>query len=271
MEVIVAPYAGFCSGVKRAIKLTEDALKKGKQVYTLGPIIHNPAVVKNLEKKGIRILRQYKKGEDAIVVIRSHGLEPAVLEEIKSYGYEIVDATCPYVRRAQNYVENLKREGYFIVIIGEARHPEVKGLLGFAGEAGMVYEPEKPLPSRRIGIVEQTTIDIASLRAALGDLVSRIDEIKVFNTICAETKLRINSALDLCQRVDLVIVVGGKNSANTTNLANLCGKIKKTYHIERAGEIKRQWLKGVKKIGVAAGTSTPQWVIDEVVKRLKRY
>ncbi len=225
MKVIVANYAGFCSGVKRAIKLAEDALKKGKRVYTLGPIIHNQAVVDELEKKGIKSIPTFKKAENAIIVIRSHGLEPNALNEIKTYGYAVVDATCPYVRRAQNYVKNLKKEGYSVVIVGEAKHPEVKGLIGFAGDAGMVYEPSMLLPSKKIGVVAQTTIGISDLRVALGDLIERAEEIKVYNTICAETKFRISSALDISQQVDLMIVVGGKNSANTTHLAELLSLI----------------------------------------------
>ncbi len=271
MQVVLADYAGFCSGVKRAIRLAEDALEKKKRVYTLGPIIHNQAAVEQLEKKGIKSIAGFKQGEEAIVVIRSHGLEPNALEEVKGYGYEVVDATCPYVRRAQNYVENLKQEGYLIVIVGEAKHPEVKSLIGFAGEAGMVYAPGQSLSSKRIGVVAQTTLEVSHLKAALGDLIERAEEIKVYNTICAETKLRISSAQDISHRVDLMIVVGGKNSANTTHLAALCGKIKPTYHIERASEIEKQWLKNAQVVGVTAGTSTPQWVIEEVVKRLEQF
>lgn len=271
MKVTVAPYAGFCSGVKRAIRLAEDALKKKKKVFTLGPIIHNQSVVEELEQKGIRSIKDFTKNEDAIVVIRSHGLEPKALQEVQSYGYEVVDATCPYVRRAQNYVENLKQDGYYIVIVGEAEHPEVKGLMGFAGDTGTVYESRRPLPSGKIGVVAQTTLDIAQLKAALGDLIEHAEEIKVYNTICAETKLRISSAQEIAHQVDLMIVVGGRISANTTHLAALCRKIRPTHHIERANEIKPEWLKDARVVGVTAGTSTPQWVIDEVVTKLEGF
>lgn len=269
MKVLVAKYAGFCSGVKRAIRLAEEALSKGKKVYTLGPIIHNQAVVEALEKKGIKTIEDFRRHEDAILVIRSHGLEPAILNEIKQYGYEVTDATCPYVRRAQNYVENLKKDGYFVVIVGEARHPEVKGLLGFAGDVGLVYQPGKPLPSKKVGVVAQTTLNISLLQAAVGEMIEVTEELKVYNTICAETKLRLTSAVDIASQVDLMVVVGGKNSANTTHLAELCRKVRPTHHIERAAEIKPEWLVGIKVVGVTAGTSTPQWVIEEVVAELE--
>ncbi len=271
MKVILGKYAGFCSGVRRAIGLTEKALEQKKKVYTLGPLIHNQAVVEELESKGIKTIGTLKQDEDAIIVIRSHGLEPMVLKEIKNYGYAVIDATCPYVRRAQNYVENLKNAGYFVVIVGEAKHPEVKSLLGFAGDSGIVYQPGKRLPSKKIGLVAQTTLNISVLQDALSELIEIAEEIKVYNTICAETKLRLSSALDVARQVDLMIVVGGKNSANTTHLAELCREIRPTHHIERADEIKEGWLKNITVVGVTAGTSTPQWVIEEVVKKLESF
>ena len=274
MEIIVAKMAGFCFGVKRAIDIAfQIANEKRKGVYTLGPIIHNPQVVEMLKEKGIIPIEDIKAKKDiSALIIRTHGIPLHLSKEISSMGCEIIDATCPFVKKAQYYAKLLMEEGYQVVILGEKNHPEVKGLMSYANDDVIVVDSKTPLPKlkSRAGIVVQTTQSLVALKKVLSDALEQANEIKVYNTICNSTALRLKETEKMARKVDVMLVVGGKNSANTTQLTRLCKSLSvPTHHIETSSEIKKEWIKNAKKLGITAGASTPEWIIKEVEKRIR--
>jgi 4-hydroxy-3-methylbut-2-enyl diphosphate reductase len=285
IKVFVVKKAGFCFGVKRAIKIAFDqAKKKNEKVYTWGPLIHNPQVVKDLKKKGVYVVEDLRKIKKGTLIIRSHGIHPKILGKIKRKKIEVVDATCPFVKKAQNKAKLLSDQGYPVAVVGEADHPEVQGIVGYVNDCALVINPNQMNSStnssymenfrkfKRLGVVAQTTLNIEAFSQVIGKLVEKVGELKVFNTICHATAQIQKATLELAKKVDLMIVVGGHNSANTTRLAKLCKRIKTpTHHIETARELRKGWFKGKTRIGVTAGTSTPDWLIREVVKGIKKY
>lgn len=275
MKIIRAENAGFCFGVMRAIKLAIEAASKSPEtIYSLGPLIHNPQQVEFLSQKGVHVasdLNSLNPGNT--LIIRSHGTSPEVLKAAKAKGLVIVDATCPFVLKAQRLARRLAEEGYQVVIVGEGDHPEVIGLKGFAGNGAWVIEKASDvckLPAKpRLGIIAQTTQSLDNFREVVGAVLEKSDDLKVFNTICHATTHRQGSALNTAQKVDLMIVIGGYNSANTSRLASLCKQSGvPTYHIETASEVDKTWLENVSTVGVTAGASTPEWIIEDVVERL---
>lgn len=273
MEIFLADKAGFCFGVKRAINTAFEAAGKGR-VYCLGPLIHNPQEVERLNQAGVSTvenLSSLKPGD--FVIIRSHGVPPGVLAQARDKGLNIIDLTCPFVSKAQRDAEALKKEGYQVVVVGEKKHPEVQSILGYAGEDAVVVEKAADTEGlelrSRLGVVAQTTQSYGNFSEIVLKLLRLSKEIKVFNTICSSTKERQDAARTLAGQVDVMLVVGGRNSANTSRLADLCKREgKHTYHIELADEIRREWLNGASKIGVTAGASTPDWVVEGVIKQL---
>jgi 4-hydroxy-3-methylbut-2-enyl diphosphate reductase len=273
MIIITAKTAGFCFGVKRAIDIAfKIAKEKRSGVYTLGPIIHNPQVVEKLKEKGIIPINDFKLKKDLrALIIRTHGIPISLLKEISSIGCEIIDVTCPFVKKAQHYAKLLSEEGYQVVIVGEKNHPEVKGLMSYAKDV-VVVNSNAPLPKlkSRVGIIVQTTQSLDSLKKVLSDAIQYAKEIKVYNTICNSTSERLSETERIARKVDMMFVVGGKNSANTTQLSKLCNSLSvPTYHIEIPSEINEKWLKGIKKIGITAGASTPEWIIKDVEERIR--
>jgi (E)-4-hydroxy-3-methyl-but-2-enyl pyrophosphate reductase len=273
MEIFLADKAGFCFGVKRAINTAFEAAGRGR-VYCLGPLIHNPQEVERLNQAGVSTvedLMSLKPGDS--VIIRSHGVPPAVLTQARDKGLNIIDLTCPFVSKAQRDAEALKKEGYQVVVAGEKKHPEVQSILGYAGEDAVVVEKADDTEGlelrSRLGVVAQTTQSYGNFSEIVLKLLRLSKEIKVFNTICSSTKERQDAARTLAGQVDVMLVVGGRNSANTSRLADLCKREgKHTYHIELADEIRHEWLNGANKIGVTAGASTPDWVVEGVIKQL---
>lgn len=270
MKIYRAKHGGFCFGVKRAIKMALDAAKTAPGVYSLGPLIHNRLAVEDLKEKGICPINKISgiKNKE-VVIIRSHGVAPDVLRKLKSENCEIIDATCPRVRRAQRYVQKLISEGYYVVIVGEKDHPEVKGLLGYGANHATIYKDKHKIRKKKVGVVPQTTLNQERFNDAVADLMTDVIEMKMYNTICRETALRINEATKLAKKADIMIVVGGKNSANTTRLYQICKKLKRSYHIESADEMRRLWFKGVRSVGITAGASTPKRQVDDVVKKIR--
>jgi len=276
MKIIRAENSGFCFGVRRAMRLALEAAEENpRTIYSLGPLIHNPQQVDFLTKKGVKVasdLDLLNPGDT--LIIRSHGASPDVLEEAKARALAIVDATCPFVLKAQRLAGLLAHEGYQVVIVGESEHPEVIGLRGFAGNEAQVVEKAgdvEELPVMpRIGVVAQTTQSLGNLRDVIGALLEKSDELKIFNTICHATTHRQQSALDTAGKVDLMIVIGGYNSANTSRLASLCTQSGvRTHHIETSAQLEASWLQGVLTVGVTAGASTPEWIIEDVIERLE--
>jgi 4-hydroxy-3-methylbut-2-enyl diphosphate reductase len=274
MEIIIAKTAGFCFGVKRAVDMAFDMTKKKqKGIYTLGPIIHNPQVIERLKGKGISPIDDIGKAGIKSLIIRTHGIPSQLMNRISEAGYKIVDATCPFVKKAQHYAKLLMEEGYQVIILGDREHPEVQGLMSYAGKDVIVVDNKCSLPKikRNVGIVVQTTQPIEALKNLFGRVIEHVNEVKVYNTICNSTARRLKETGEMAKGVDIMLVVGGKNSANTTQLAKLCQAMSvSTYHIETANELRTKWFKGVKKVGITAGASTPDWIIKEVANRCEQ-
>ncbi len=273
MKVLLAKRAGFCFGVKRATQMAFEAAGRDNKTYTLGPIIHSPQVVNKLEDMGVKVLKSLDSMENGTIIIRSHGVASGEITEAMQKKLEIIDATCPFVKKAQEHVKSLSDAGYGVVVVGDADHPEVQGIVSYGGEKVFVVgsgEEVGKLPRmNKIGIVAQTTQSFENLKNVVSECLVRGAEIRVFNTICDATAVRQEEAKELARHVDCMLVVGGFNSANTRRLAEVCAELQpKTYHIETAEEIDPEWFDGVGKAGVTAGASTPKWIIDEVMNRL---
>ncbi len=277
MEIILSKNSGFCFGVKRAITLSQKALKDSQvPVYSIGPIIHNPQEVNRLARLGLLPIKNLKGIKKGKLVVRSHGVHPDVLEAAGKRGMEVVDATCPLVKKAQQYAGFLVKEGYRVCVVGEADHPEVLGIVGFAGEGTLVIDSLDNLRRLeyfpKLGVIAQTTLSYEVFESYSSRLIEKTDELRIFNTICKAAVIRQKATLEVAKKADLMIVVGGRNSANTTRLFEFCKMSgRETYHIETADEIEEEWLRDKKRVGVTAGASTPDWVIDAVLERLKAY
>ena len=276
VEIVVARYAGYCYGVERALRITEEALEGAEgPVASLGPIIHNPSVVGQLEERGVRVVDDAREAAAGTLIVRTHGVPPEVVEGARAQDIHLVDATCPFVAVAQRKAASLREAGYAVVILGERDHPEVAGLEGFAGEGAVVVEDAAGLPlaqlrGKRVGVVVQTTQTRANLASVAAALAPVARELLVFNTICDATEKRQSAACELAAEVDVVIVVGGRNSANTARLAQLCRAIEsRTHHIESAVELEPAWFAGARRIGVTAGASTPDEEIEATVAALQ--
>ena len=277
-NIKLAKFAGFCYGVKRAVE-TVIKLKQenpNKNICILGELIHNTDVIKELDELGIKTIRTIPEKGDGICVIRSHGATPEVFEKIKKAGYEIVDLTCPDVKKVQQRAIELAQNDYFVVIVGKPNHPEVMAIRANAERysdkvvVATTIEELEPYSAaikshRKVGVVVQTTQMVSSLNLIVGHLNTVAKEIHIYNTICQSTAMRQKEAKELAQESDLMIVVGSKKSANTTHLAEILKDCTRTIHIENDKELKKELFKDVKSIGITAGASTPQKIIDKVI------
>lgn len=272
-EILVAPNSGFCFGVRRAIEMAEQTLAASGRVFSLGPLIHNPQVIDRLRRAGLEPVESVEEVTEGPVIIRSHGVQPEVLEQLKARNLKTIDATCPLVKKAQQSAELLSREGYTVVIVGERNHPEVEGLLGHAPGA-LVIDPKDdppPLPKdSSIGVIAQTTQYPADFRRVVEKLLGNdFSEVRVFSTICNATVVRQEAAVELAREVDIMFVLGGRNSANTNHLAEICRATGvETHHLETAEELDQKWLEGRRRVGITAGASTPEWLIEEFAAHL---
>ncbi len=278
-NIKVAESAGFCFGVKIAVDMAKDAGEKLGGAYTDGPIIHNKQVVSFLERLNVKQLddkQSLKEGDT--VIIRSHGVPPEEERRLQESGVKVLDATCPFVKKVHDKVRQLVEEGYFVIIIGEEGHPEVIGILGHLREVngkGIVVqnfeELVQKMPRRnKIGVVAQTTQSEDFFEQAIGYIASNVEELKVFNTICDATSVRQEEVKKISPTVDVMIIIGGKHSGNTNRLAQISRALNpNTYHIEKADELKKEWFENAENIGVSAGASTPDWIIQEVVEKIK--
>jgi len=272
VEIITARRAGFCFGVKRAVDIAFKAARQCKNVFTLGPLIHNPQVIEKLSKAGVCPTEDINNKDIGTLIIRTHGITFELQRRLSRKKYNIIDATCPFVKKAQQYAKLLFDEGYQVIIIGDRKHPEVKGLISYSGNNAIVMNSnfQSAKFKKRVGIVVQTTQPPSLLKKFIGEIADKIDELKVFNTICNSTALRLKETKEIAAKVDTMIVAGGKNSANTTQLASMCAATSiPTYHIETASELKEEWFKNISKVGLTAGASTPSWIIREIQKRIK--
>ena len=275
-EILIARSAGFCFGVKRAISIADETAMKGMEepIHSLGPIIHNPQAVERLEKIGIRVVERVDDITFGKAIIRSHGVTRSDLETLKQNGITIIDATCPFVTKAQNHAGMLSREGYAVVVVGDPNHPEVKGIISYIEKGVSVFTSIEGMrnakPGQKAGIVAQTTQSFDNLMVFVSEAMKRFPEVRVFNTICNATTLRQEESMGLAGKADAMFVLGGYNSANTRRLAEICTAINtRTHHIETEEEITEQMIEGASVIGVTAGASTPQWIIDGLTQRLR--
>ena len=275
MDVIVADNAGFCFGVKRAIKMANDTMDvAGDRVKSLGQLIHNPQVVNSFRDRGLDVVSDLcgVEAEDT-VIIRSHGVGPKVKDEAVQRGLTIVDTTCPFVTKAQQYAAKLIAENYKVVMIGDKSHPEVIGVVAHTQNQAIVIntveEAEKLKFIPRMGVVFQTTHAIGHVQEVVGALLKRGKEVRVFNTLCGATTSMQKTAIELSSEVEAMVIVGGRQSANTAQLAEVCRRVNpRVLQIESAEEIHEDWFAGLSRVGVSAGASTPDEVIAEVVDRL---
>lgn len=276
MNVVLSKYAGACYGVQRALDLAESAIMGGDPAVTLGPIIHNPKVVQQLSDQGIRPIDTLDEAQGDIVIVRSHGVCPSVMDEIETRGLEVIDATCPHVARAQKAAEKLALQGCTVLVVGEAGHPEVEGLTAYARKGGahaFVVKSPDDLPSNLtepVGVVVQTTQTREALDGIVSALEARGIAPQVSNTICFATRQRQDAAAALAANVDVMIILGGKNSSNTTRLFEICkAAAPVAYHIEDVSEIDPAWFEGCASVGVSAGASTPEEQIKELIDCLE--
>jgi 4-hydroxy-3-methylbut-2-enyl diphosphate reductase len=279
LHVEKASIMGFCSGVRRAISILERKAAEAGPLQSLGPAVHNRLVVEKLAARGVGVAEGPDRIIGSTVAIPSHGIGPATLEELRKKGLRLVDTTCPIVRKAQMAAKNLAKAGFFVVIFGDPEHPEVRGLLGWAGTESLAVTDVQPVAKlenwpKKLGVLSQTTQNSAQfvrfIQGLLDIAQGKFAEIRIINTICATTHRRQEAAAKLTHKSDLMIVVGGKDSSNTKRLAEICraGGVE-THHVETAQEIEASWLSGKRRIGVTAGASTPDSSVDEVIARLK--
>ena len=274
MEIVLAKSAGFCFGVRRATQMAFEAAAEHDHICSLGPVIHSPQVVKGLAEQGVEVVADVDDIPPGSVIIRSHGVTAEEMHKIQQNNLHVVDATCPFVKKAQEYAGCLSQEGYTVVIVGEVEHPEVQGIVSYAGDTVVHVvanaEQANSLPRmKKVGIVAQTTQLYENLREIMDVCLAKSQELRVYNTICDATSVRQNEAREIARSVELMFVIGGHASANTSRLASICREIQpQTWHIETTQEIQPDWFKGVEKVGVTAGASTPRWLIDEVVARI---
>ncbi|HEX3015074.1 MAG TPA: bifunctional 4-hydroxy-3-methylbut-2-enyl diphosphate reductase/30S ribosomal protein S1 [Desulfobacteria bacterium] len=271
MEVTLAGRAGFCFGVKRAIEMAERTTNSG-QAYSFGPLIHNKQVVEKLEQQGLRAVDDLS-GCQGKVIIRSHGVAPKVYDKGKELNLEIVDATCPFVQKAQRLAMKCQEEGRQVIVVGDKSHPEVQGIIGWTGNKGLIVEnpaeAEKLPVLGPVAVLAQTTQPEANFRAVVDVLRRHNPDLIEYNTICSATAERQEAALELAKKVEVMVVVGGKNSANTRKLAVLCSNAgARTYQVETADDLEPGWFVGVKHAGLTAGASTPDWIIEEVFTKM---
>jgi 4-hydroxy-3-methylbut-2-en-1-yl diphosphate reductase len=269
---------GFCFGVRRAIKIIEAAAGECPDIGTLGPIVHNKTVVEKLNKQGVHVITNASQIKNRAVAITSHGISPEETKRLALNNLAIVDTTCPTVRSAQKAAKKLSETGFGVIIFGDRSHPEVKGLLGWAGKNAIAtMDAHDPLIStlpRKLGILSQTTQSKSHFTNFINEVIglhlTQTTELRIINTLCGETQKRQEAALELAEKSDIMIVVGGQNSANTRHLAELCAPLVETHHIETADEIMPDWITNKKHVGITAGASTPDEAIDEVITRIKQ-
>ena len=276
MKVVLADHAGACYGVQRALDMALAASESASSAHTLGPLIHNPGVVRDLESRGVNVATDLNEIEDGTIIIRSHGVTPEVHDAVMAKGLPVVDATCPHVLRAQKAAAELAREGCRVIVVGETGHPEVEGLRAYARREGakvdVVSTPDTVPDDLRapIGVVVQTTQRRENLDAVVERICEQGITPVVKRTICSATCSRQDAAASLAKQVDVMVVIGGRNSSNTTRLAEICAQeCGKSHHIESVSEIDPAWFDGCETVGVTAGASTPEGQIREVVDYLK--
>ncbi|MDP9382181.1 MAG: 4-hydroxy-3-methylbut-2-enyl diphosphate reductase [Chloroflexota bacterium] len=289
MQVKKARELGFCFGVKKTLKLFDDMGADSSGVHTLGTLVHNPQVVKSLQARGVGVAQDVASVPGGTLTITAHGASPTSIAEAQRRGLRLVDTTCPLVTKVQKIAQDLHNQGYQVVVFGDHKHQEVRGIVGWTDDTALVSADAEELVPRlialsrsgkrvpkRLAVVSQTTQPAERFKKFIADLFSHLPddfrEVQVHNTICDPTLDRQSAVIDLAQEVDIMIVVGGHDSANTRHLAELSEEEGlETYHVEWPDELRPEWFEGHMVAGVTAGASTPDDVIEEVVRRIEMY
>lgn len=281
MEVIVAKSAGFCFGVKRAVETVYSEVEKGKKIYTYGPIIHNEAVVRDLEEKGVIVINNEEellKLKEGTVIIRSHGVKKSIQQKMEEKGLECIDATCPFVKRIHRIVEEAGENHKEVVILGNAGHPEVEGIMGWTDASTTIIENENEAeefvktPDKEICLVSQTTFNYKKFQDIVEIFEKKGYNGSVVNTICNATEERQTEARQIAASVDVMIVIGGKHSSNTRKLYEICRQeCENTYFIQTLDDLHLEIPKSVRLVGITAGASTPKKIIEEVQSYVSNY
>ncbi len=278
MEILLAKDMGFCWGVRRAIDIMGKAAEDRGEIISLGPIVHNPQVVGDLAEKGVHTTTGPLEDEAGPVAITAHGVGPEVLAEARSKSSEVIDTTCPIVTRSQRWAKKMAEAGFTVVVFGDPNHREVKGVLGWAKPNAVAVRDGDPIPHdlpSRLALISQTTQSRERFAEFVSEImrtrVDQISELRVVNTLCDVTSSQQAAARELAQEVDLMLVVGGHNSANTRHLVEVCEEEgTEAHHVESADELKAEWLDGRERVGVTAGASTPDSAVEAVVRSAQR-
>jgi 4-hydroxy-3-methylbut-2-enyl diphosphate reductase len=278
MKISVAEKSGFCFGVTRAAKLLEEQLnRKTNPVFTFGPLINNDQFNEEMRKKGAKMVNSVDEVKDgSIIISRAHGLEKSIIEELNNKDIELIDGVCPFVKLVHKKALELENQGYQIIIIGERKHAEVKAAASYIKNP-IIIEKVKEVNELdikgKIGVVVQTTQSQKNVDEVVSALENKSgkENVKLENTRCLATEERQNAAMDLAKKVDMMIIVGGRKSANTNRLHEICSEIITSYHIETSEELKQIDFTEINKVGITAGASTPQYIIDEVIEKLKTF
>ncbi|MBC5683182.1 MULTISPECIES: 4-hydroxy-3-methylbut-2-enyl diphosphate reductase [Ruminococcus] len=282
MEVIRAKTAGFCFGVKRAVDTVYEQLEKASEsttIYTYGPIIHNEEVVKDMKQKGVIVLQSEAELDaltEGTVIIRSHGVEKAIYDKLNAKGIKIVDATCPFVKKIHNIVQKESTNGNYIIIVGNPQHPEVEGIRGWAGIKAVVVQTKEDIDkltipeNEKVCVVSQTTFNYNKFKELVEIILKKSYDVSVLNTICNATKERQTEAQRIAEEVDAMIVIGDKHSSNTQKLFEICkNACKDTYYIQTLDDLDMNQLGSVETVGITAGASTPNNIIEEVQNNVR--
>ena len=281
-HIEVIKNAGFCYGVQKAYSMTlneiDKSSKNSKKIYSLGELIHNNQVIEELKDKGVKTVKKPEEITDknSSVIIRAHGVPKEVMKKIKDKKIKPIDATCPYVKIPQNAVDEYNKKGYFVIIVGDDGHPEVIGIKSYADKDNYIITktvddlPIKELKKKRkVVIVSQTTLSFDILNRIVSHVILSVQEVIVINSICDATEVRQRETKELAKKSDIMIIIGGKHSANTKRLKEIASNYTKAYHIELETEIELEWFNNIKNIGISAGASTPNWIIEKVEKEIK--
>jgi len=278
LKVILPDEYSFCFGVERALELARKHMQNGNSFDTLGEIIHNPHVVKEFEKKGIRVINSPEESHKKKILIRSHGVPPSVIEKIKSLGKEIIDATCPFVKHAHDSARKLIDEGYFLLIIGKKDHPEVIGIQGYAYGKGCVVLSESDveklnLKGKKVGLVSQTTMLLGNVQEVITAVLKQNPkEVRYINTRCSTTERRQNATKELAKKVDVMVIVGGRHSSNTNRLYEIAKEhAPAAYLVESHEELKPEWFEKAKIVGITGGASTPPEDVLKVKETIEKF
>jgi 4-hydroxy-3-methylbut-2-en-1-yl diphosphate reductase len=273
-----AAETGFCFGVRRAIEMLEKAAAQFGPLDSLGEVVHNEQVLQDLDRKGVRVIENLDDIRHGTVAIGAHGVTPQVEDQLRGKGVKVIDTTCPFVRRAQAAARKLVEAGFFVVIFGDANHQEVKGIMGRAQKQGLAtldigdIKKLKKIPLK-IGILSQTTQIPENfsqfVKGVIDVALTKDAEIRIIDTICHDIRRRQKVSAQLAEKTDLMLIIGGRSSANTKRLLELCSSITEAHQIDSAADIDPAWLKGKKSVGITSGTSTPDRTIEEVITRLE--